>query len=276
MVDDEKRKYFELSTSLRKSILHMIHMAGSGHCGGSLSVLEILIALYFSVMNIDAKNPKDPNRDRCVLSKGHAAPALYAVLAKKGFFPEEELRNLRKIGSPLQGHPDMKKTPGVEVSSGSLGMGLSYGLGEALAAKLDRLQYYVYVVCGCGELDEGQNWEAMMAAAKYKADNLILLVDYNKVQLDGDNEAVMPMEVLSDKIRSFNWEVFECDGHDVENIVETITMAKHIKEKPIAVLCHTVKGKGVSFMENTNEWHGKTLPKAEYDTAIAEIDGRIM
>ena len=129
---------------------------------------------------------------------------------------------------------------------------------------------------GCGELDEGQNWEAMMAAAKYKADNLILLVDYNKVQLDGDNEAVMPMEVLSDKIRSFNWEVFECDGHDVENIVETITMAKHIKEKPIAVLCHTVKGKGVSFMENTNEWHGKTLPKAEYDTAIAEIDGRIM
>ena len=276
MVDDEKRKYFELSKSLRKSILRMIHMAGSGHCGGSLSVLEILIALYFSVMNINAGNPKDPDRDRCVLSKGHAAPALYAVLAKKGFFPEEELRNLRKVGSPLQGHPDMKKTPGVEVSSGSLGMGLSYGLGEALAAKLDRLQYYVYVVCGCGELDEGQNWEAMMAAAKYKADNLILLVDYNKVQLDGDNEAVMPMEVLSDKIRSFNWEVFECDGHDVESIIETITMAKHIKGKPIAVLCHTVKGKGVSFMENTNEWHGKTLPKAEYDTAIAEIDGRIM
>lgn len=276
MIDYEKRKYFELSKSLRKSILYMIHMAGSGHCGGSLSVLEILIALYFSAMNIDAKNPKDTNRDRCILSKGHAAPALYAVLAKKGFFPEEELHNLRKIGSSLQGHPDMKKTPGVEVSSGSLGMGLSYGLGEALAAKLDMLKYYVYVVCGCGELDEGQNWEAMMAAAKYKADNLILLIDYNKVQLDGNNEAVMPMEVLSDKIRSFNWEVFECDGHDVGNIVETINMAKHIKEKPIALICHTVKGKGVSFMENTNEWHGKTLPKAEYDTAVAEIDGSIM
>jgi transketolase len=262
------------AVEMRRKILAMIHAAGSGHCGGSLSVCEILIALYCFEMNIDPKRPRDAKRDRCILSKGHAAPALYAVLSERGFFPADELLDLRKFGSRMQGHPDMKKTPGVDVSSGSLGMGLSYGLGVALAGALDGLEYTTYVVTGCGELNEGQNWEAFMAAAKYKASRLILLVDYNKVQLDGSNDEVMPMESLADKLRAFNWNVLECDGHDVGAIVASIRKAKGRNEGPSAIICHTIKGKGISFMENTNEWHGKALDDEKYREALAELNGR--
>jgi len=263
----------EYALEIRKSILSMIHDAGSGHCGGSLSVCEILIALYRYSMKHDPRNPDDPRRDRCILSKGHAAPALYAILAKEGFFPESELSSLRKFGSRLQGHPDMTKTPGVDVSSGSLGMGLSFALGVALAGMLDELEYSTYVITGCGELDEGQNWEALMAAAKYRASRLILLVDYNKVQLDGRNDEVMPLGDLPGKIRSFGWNVLECDGHDIDAIVGRISAAKSFAAGPSAIICHTIKGKGVPFMEDTFDWHGKTLGDEDYRRAMTALSG---
>ncbi len=261
----------KIAHELRLTLIDMVYKAGSGHCGGSLSICEILSVLYYTELNIDAANPKDPNRDRFVLSKGHAAPALYAILAKKGFFPKGELDKLRKSGSILQGHPDMKKVPGVEMSSGSLGMGISCGIGMALAGRLDSLSYRVYVLTGCGELDEGQNWEAFMAGAKYGLDNLVVIVDYNRVQLDGSNNEIMPLGDLCRKITSFDWNVLECDGHNIPQILEALREAKQKKGRPSAIVIHTVKGKGVSFMEHRHEWHGKPLNDEDYAHAMAEL-----
>jgi len=256
---------------LRITIVEMIHEAGSGHVGGSLSICEILSVLYFSELNVDPRNPRDPQRDRFILSKGHAAPALYAVLAKKGYFPEQHLQTLRKIGSKLQGHPDMNKVPGVDISSGSLGMGISFGIGTALGARLNGLAYRTYVLTGCGELDEGQNWEAFMCAAKYGLDNLAVIVDYNRVQLDGTNEEIMPLAVLGEKIAAFNWNVVECDGHSIPSLLCALESARKAKRIPTAIIANTVKGKGVSFMEHRHEWHGKEIDREACQEALREL-----
>jgi len=270
-MESDMEQLAKIAHELRLTLIDMVYKAGSGHCGGSLSICEILSVLYYTELNIDAANPKDPNRDRFVLSKGHAAPALYAVLARKGFFPKEELDRLRKAGSMLQGHPDMKKVPGVEMSSGSLGMGISCGIGMALAGRLDRLSYRVYVLTGCGELDEGQNWEAFMAGAKYGLDNLVVIVDYNRIQLDGSNDEIMPLGDLCRKIASFDWNVLECDGHNISQVLEVLKKARQEKERPSVIIAHTVKGKGVSFMEHNHQWHGKPLDDESYAHALAEL-----
>lgn len=262
-----------IAQKLRVAIVDMIHEAGSGHAGGSLSLCEILSVLYYTELNVDPDNPRDPKRDRFILSKGHAAPVLYAILARKGFFPEEYLWTLRKIGSKLQGHPDMNKTPGVDISSGSLGMGISFGIGTALAARLDGLSFRTYVVTGCGELDEGQNWEALMCAAKYRLDNLVVIVDYNKVQLDGTNEEIMPLGALERKLAAFNWHVIECDGHSVTGLLKALEDARAIKGAPTVIVANTVKGKGVSFMEHRCEWHGKEISDENHRKALDELKG---
>jgi transketolase len=263
----------QIAHDLRIRIIDMIYKAGSGHPGGSLSICEILTVIYFSELRINAENTKDPDRDRFILSKGHGAPALYAVLAKKGFFPEEELDTLRKIHSRLQGHPDMNKVPGVEISSGSLGMGISFGIGTALGARLNNKSFRTYVLTGCGELDEGQNWEAFLTGAKYKLDNLTVIIDYNRVQLDGTNEEILPLSDLRQKLLSFNWHVIECDGHNITEIIKSLKKAKETKGQPSVIIAYTVKGKGVSFMENRHEWHGKPVNEEEYEQAIQELKG---
>ena len=258
---------------MRIEIIRMIHSAGSGHAGGSLSVCELLSVLYFMELNIDPQHPKKPERDRLILSKGHAAPALYAALALKGFFPVEELGTLRKIGSRLQGHPDMNKLPGIDISSGSLGMGISFGIGTSIAAKMNMLNYRTYVITGDGELDEGQNWEAFMAAPKFMLDNLMVIVDYNKIQLDGSIDDIMPLHDLKQKLKAFNWNVLECDGHNVKDIIQSLCKAKEIKNVPTVLIAHTVKGKGVSFMEHKYEWHGAAIDKKAYEIAMKELGG---
>ncbi len=263
----------DIAHELRVTIVEMIHEAGSGHAGGSLSMCEILSVLYYAELHVDPKNPRDPKRDRLILSKGHGAPALYAILARKGFFPEKDLRTLRKLGSKLQGHPDMKKVPGIDISSGSLGMGISFGIGTALGARLDGLPYRAYVVTGCGELDEGQNWEGLMCAAKYGLDNLAVIVDYNRVQLDGTNEEIMPLAALEAKLAAFNWHVVECDGHSISGLIAALNEARQTKGKPTVIVAHTVKGKGVSFMEHRHEWHGKEIDDDSYEKALGELKG---
>lgn len=258
---------------MRMNVVEMVYQGGSGHLGGSLSVCEILAALYFAELNVDPTQPRDPGRDRLILSKGHAAPALYAALAQRGYFPETELATLRKIGSRLQGHPDMKKTAGIDISSGSLGMGISFGIGIALAARSDRAVFRTYVITGCGELDEGQNWEALMTAVKYRLDNLVVIVDYNRIQLDGSNDQIMPLGDLSRKFQAFDWHVLECDGHNVAQILGSLAQAREIKEQPCVIMAHTIKGRGVSFMENTHEWHGKELNEGDYLRATNELKG---
>ena len=258
---------------LRKHIIRMIFAAQSGHPGGSLSAIDIMTALYFNVMNHKPTEPKWEDRDRFVLSKGHAAPALYACLAESGYFPVEELCTLRQIGSRLQGHPDMRKTPGVEASTGSEGQGLSMGIGMALACKLDRKNYRVYVMLGDGELDCGQIWEAAMSAAFYKVDNLVAVVDRNKLQLDGPTEQIMSLEPLSDKWKSFGWHVIEINGHDFKEILKAFEDAKEVKGKPTVIIAHTVKGKGVSFMEGAVGFHGKAPNKEQHDQAMKELGG---
>jgi transketolase len=256
---------------IRRYIILMTTAAGSGHPGGSLSAADIVTTLYFRVLNIDPKRPDDPERDRFVLSKGHAAPLLYAVLAERGFFPVQELMTLRKLGSRLQGHPDMRKLPGVEMSTGSLGQGLSAANGMALAAKLDGKQYRVYVLLGDGETQEGQIWEAAMAAAHYKLDNVTAFLDYNGLQIDGPVDEVMSLGRVADKWRSFGWHVIEINGHDVNAILGAVEEAHQVKDKPTMVIARTVKGKGVSFMENQVDWHG-TAPKGEKATqALIEL-----
>jgi transketolase len=256
---------------VRNRIIDAIYHAGSGHSGGSLSCVEMLWTLYTEVMNVRPSEPHWPDRDRLVLSKGHAAPALYTILAEKGFFGVDMLSTLRKAGSPLQGHPDMRKVPGVDMSSGSLGMGISAGIGMALAARLGHRAYRVYVVVGDGELQEGQNWEALMAAHKYRLANLTVIVDRNGVQLDGPTDVIMPMLDIGAKVRTFGWEVAECDGHDCESVLQALTWARRADGQPRAIVASTVKGKGVSFMEGESAWHGKPIEPEHYATAKREL-----
>lgn len=257
---------------LRKDIITMIYQAASGHPGGALSVLDILIVLYYIIMKVDPKNYLDPERDRLVLSKGHACPALYAVLADRGFFPPGWLDAFRKIDSPLQGHPDMRKVPGVEMSTGSLGQGLSAANGMALAARLDDSRRRVYVILGDGEIQEGQVWEAAMTAAHYRLDNLTAFLDYNGLQIDGWIRDVKSPEPVVEKWRSFGWHVLEVDGHDYTSLLETVGRARLHKGAPTMIVAHTVKGKGISFMENQMDWHGRAPNKAEYAQALAELE----
>lgn len=268
----EIKELAQKAKHIRQNIVRMLTEAGSGHPGGSLSSADILTVLYFDEMRIDPKAPKMPSRDRFVLSKGHAAPVLYATLAERGFFPEDELWKLRKTGQMLQGHPDMKHTPGVDMSTGSLGQGLSAANGMALAAKLDKADHRVYALAGDGELQEGQIWEAAMSAAHYKLDNLILFVDHNGLQIDGSNDEVMTVNSIPDKFRAFGWNVQQINGHDIGAIKEALAAAKTVKGKPSVIVCETVKGKGVSFMENQVGWHGKAPSKEQCEQAIKELE----
>jgi len=262
----------KIAKEIRKDVLLMTTKARSGHPGGSLSAADIITALYFHHLRHDPKNPQWEDRDRFVLSKGHVCPALYAALARCGYFPREALWTLRKVGSILQGHPDMKKTPGVEASTGSLGQGLSIGIGMALAAKLDKKDYRVYVLLGDGELDEGQVWEAAMAAAHYKIDNLTAIVDLNGLQLDGFTKDVMSLDPVADKWRAFGWHVIEINGHNMKEILDALDEAEKIKQKPTVIIAHTIKGKGVSFMENQVQYHGKPLTEEQLEKALKELE----
>ncbi|MCD5414680.1 MAG: transketolase [Clostridiales bacterium] len=262
----------EKANAIRKNIITMLNKSGSGHPGGSLSAVEILTALYFSEMKVDSKNPNWDKRDRFVLSKGHAAPVLYATLAEKGFFPKEELLKLRQVNSMLQGHPDMKGTPGVDMSTGSLGQGFSASCGMALANKLDRNEIRTYVLLGDGEVQEGIVWETAMAASHYKLDNLVAILDFNGLQIDGSNDSVMSVQPLADKFKAFGWNVIEIDGHDYGEIIKAFNAAKTIKERPTMTLAYTIKGKGISFMEDKSGWHGKAPNEEETKVALAELE----
>ena len=272
---DNCKKYSDIANTLRIDIIKMLEKSKSGHPGGSLSACEILTALYFKEMNIDPKNPKKDDRDRFVLSKGHGAPVLYAALAEKGYFPKEELSSLRKIDSMLQGHPDMKGTPGVDMTTGSLGQGLSAANGMALASKLDNKDYRVYALLGDGEVQEGIIWEAAMFAAHYKLDNLTVFLDHNGLQIDGRNEDVMNIEPIDEKFKAFGWHTISIDGHDFQEIFNAIDQAKKVEEKPTIIIAKTIKGKGVSFMENQVGWHGNAPSKEEAEKAIKELGGGI-
>ena len=257
---------------IRKGIIEAVYNGKSGHPGGSLSISDIITVLYFHEMNIDSENPKDENRDRLVLSKGHCAPALYSALAEKGFFSTEELQKLRNIESRLQGHPDMKKIPGVDMTTGSLGQGLSAANGMAIAGKLNNKDYRVYCILGDGEIEEGQIWEAAMASNKYKLDNLCVIVDNNNLQIDGTIEEVMSSYPIDEKFKSFGFQIINIDGHDIEEIIKAFEVAKNIKEKPTCIIAKTIKGKGISFMENKVEWHGKAPNEEQYIQAINELE----
>jgi transketolase len=256
---------------LRQDVIRMTHAARSGHPGGALSAADVVTALYFKVLRLDPSRPDWPDRDRFVLSKGHACPLWYAALAERGYFPVDELLTLRRIDGRLQGHPDMTKTPGVDITTGSLGQGLSAGVGMALGLRLDRRPSRVYVILGDGELNEGQVWEAAMAAAKYRLDNLTAVVDYNNLQLDGWCDEIMPLEPLADKWRAFNWEVIEIDGHAMTEILEAFARAARVKGRPTVIIAHTVKGKGVSFMEDQRDWHDKAPDDEEFRLAMHEL-----
>ncbi|NLN48963.1 MAG: transketolase [Clostridiales bacterium] len=258
--------------NIRKSIINMLTEAKSGHPGGSLSGVEILTYLYFKEMNIDPEEQYKSDRDRFVLSKGHGAPLLYGTLAERGFFPKEELMKLRKINSMLQGHPDMKDTPGVDMSTGSLGQGLSAANGMALSGKLDKKGYRVYVLIGDGELQEGQIWEAAMTAAHYGLDNITAFIDNNGLQIDGFNKDVMNVEPIKDKWKAFGWHTINIDGHDLEQIENAVEEAKSVKGRPTVIIAKTVKGKGVSFMENIADWHGVAPNKEQSEQALKELE----
>jgi len=258
---------------IRRMVLRMIYKAQSGHLGGSLSAVEILTALLFSEMRIDPENPSWTERDRLVPSKGHCAPAIYAALSLRGIIAPETLDNLRQTGCILQGHPCMKAVPGIDISTGSLGHGLSIGLGMALAAKLKKQDFHVYVLLGDGELDEGQNWEAAMAVSKYKLSNLTAIVDRNRVQLDGPTEDIMPLEPLLDKWQAFNWRALTVDGHNIGAVVAALRKARMEKGAPAVIIANTIKGKGVSFMENSHLWHGKPPNREEFEKAMTELGG---
>ncbi len=261
--------------TVRMGVIEGVFNAKSGHPGGSLSVADILTYLYFDHMNVDPKNPKDENRDRFVLSKGHTAPALYAVLANKGFFPVSEIKNLRKPGAMLQGHPSMNRTPGVDMSTGSLGQGISTAVGMALAGKIDKKDYRVYTVLGDGEIEEGQVWEAAMFAAAKGLDNLCAVVDNNNLQIDGSIAEVNSPYPIPEKFRAFGWNVIEIYGHSFDEIDAAFKAAAEFKGKPIAIIAKTVKGKGVSFMEDQCSWHG-TAPNAEqYEQAMNELKAQL-
>ncbi|RJE47465.1 MULTISPECIES: transketolase [unclassified Dehalobacter] len=263
----------KIACRIRQDIIEMLLKAKSGHPGGSLSAADILAVLYFRIMNIDPANPGWSERDRFVLSKGHAAPVLYAALAEKGYFSREELQHLRQTGHFLQGHPDMKKVPGVDMSTGSLGQGISAAVGMALAGKMDQKTYKVYCLVGDGEMNEGLVWEAAMAAAHYQLDNLIGILDFNGLQIDGATEKVMNSSPLADKWRAFGWNVLEINGHDIQALTDTLEAAKQVQGKPTMIIAKTIKGKGVSFMENQAGWHGNAPSPDQAEAALAELRG---
>ncbi|MFI3209976.1 MAG: transketolase [Peptostreptococcaceae bacterium] len=263
-----------IAVSIRKEIVKMINKSKSGHPGGSLSCTDILTALYFDEMNIDYSNPIKDDRDRFVLSKGHAAPALYATLAEKGFFDKEELSGLRQVGNILQGHPDMKNIPGVDMSTGSLGQGFSAASGMAMASKMDNAPWRVYTILGDGEIQEGLIWEAAMSAAHYKLDNLVAIVDYNGLQIDGETKDVMDLGSVADKFKSFGWNVVEIDGHDFDQIFASLDMARETVNKPTMIVAKTIKGKGVDFMENEAGWHGNAPSNNQLEKALECLGGQ--
>lgn len=271
-VDYEKIR--NAAKNVRIDIIRSIYAAGSGHPGGSLSAVEILTSLYFHKMNIDPENPKKEGRDKFVLSKGHAAPVLYSTLAERGFFPKETLLTLRQIGSILQGHPDMKKVPGVEMSTGSLGQGFSASVGMAIANKLDGNDARVYVLMGDGEMQEGIIWEAAMSAAHYKLDNITAILDYNGLQIDGKNDEVLKINPIDEKWKSFGWNVIKIGGHDIDQILEAFDRAEENTGSPTIIIASTIKGKGVSFMENQAGWHGKAPSEEQLKAALIELGGK--
>lgn len=274
---DEKRvtELSVIANRVRKNALTAVYNAASGHPGGSLSIADVLTLLYFEVMNVDPKNPKMENRDRFVLSKGHTAPALYGVLAERGFIPTEDVATFRHADSYLQGHPDMNKVAGVDMSTGSLGQGVSVAGGMALAAKLDNKDYRVYSILGDGELEEGQVWEQAMFAAHYKLDNFTIFIDNNGLQIDGDITKVMNPTPIDKKFEAFGWHVIVTDAHDFNKLLSAVEEAKATKGQPTAIIMKSTKGKNVSFMENNAGWHGKAPNKEEYEKAIAELDAVI-
>ena len=271
-MDSSEKKQLSLTANrVRQHIIEGTFNAKSGHPGGSLSAADVITYLYFKEMKVDPSNPKWEDRDRFVLSKGHAAPALYGALAVKGFFPEDEIKNLRKPTSFLQGHPDMRKVPGVDMSTGSLGQGVSCAVGMALNGKITGKDYRVYSVLGDGEIQEGQVWEAAMFASHKKLDNLTIFIDNNNLQIDGTMEEVNSPYPIPEKFAAFGWNTVEIDGHDFDQIEDAIAQAKSVKDKPTAVIMHTVKGKGVSFMENQVGWHGVAPNAEQYENAMNEL-----
>ena len=271
----EQSKLLRLSrtaNNVRKNIIEGVYNAGCGHPGGSLSIADIITYLYFEELRVDPKNPKDPKRDRFVLSKGHTAPALYATLAERGFFDKEELKTLRKTASRLQGHPDMKGIPGVDMTTGSLGLGISAACGMALSAKAYGADYRVYTIVGDGESEEGQVWEAAMFAAHYKLDNLVAVIDWNGLQIDGPVTEVMNPTPHDEKLRAFGWHVISINAHDFDAIEAAFAEAKTVKGKPTAIIAKSTKGKGVSYMENSCEWHGQAPKEDLYKVAIADLE----
>lgn len=275
MVQDQLNELKKIACKVRMHIIEGTYNAKSGHPGGSLSVTDMLTYLYFKQMNVDPKNPKMDNRDRFVLSKGHCAPALYGVLAEKGYFPTTEIKNLRKIGAFLQGHPEMKNTPGVDMSTGSLGQGISAACGMALSAKLSNADYRVYAALGDGESQEGEVWEAFMFAAHYKLDNLCIVIDNNGLQIDGPVDEVMSLGDLKAKLSAFGLNVIEIDAHDFNQIEDALNKASATKGKPTVILQKSVKGKGVSFMENQVGWHGAAPNDEQYQTAMNELKAQL-
>ena len=271
MDQSTKRELALKAAQVRLNILEAVHAAKSGHPGGSLSIAELITYLYNKEMKVDPKNPKWADRDRLVLSKGHTAPALYAILAEQGFFPREELKKLRQVDSFLQGHPDMKHTPGVDMTTGSLGLGISAACGMALAAKIDNKDYRTYTILGDGETEEGQVWEAAMFAAHYKLDNLCVIVDWNGLQIDGPIAEVMNPAPHDEKFKAFGFHVISIDAHDFDQIEAALAEARTVKGKPTAIIMTSVKGKGVSFMENQCGWHGNAPNDEQYAQAVAEI-----
>ena len=273
MLDKDKLDFLKKKANdIRKEIVAMVHRANSGHVGGSLGSADLLTALYYHVMRHNPKNPDWEERDRFILSKGHCTPVIYAVLADCGYFPKDDLLTFRRPGSHLQGHPYQPKTPGIDASTGTLGIGISTGVGMALGAKLKKQDQYYYIVCGDGEIQEGQVWEAACFANKYKLDNVIGFVDRNYLQTDGDSEKVMPMDPLAPKWESFGWKTYEINGHDFEEIINTIEKAKS-HDGPVMIIAYTTKGKGVDFMEGEAEWHGKPPSKEDFDKAMMQLNG---
>lgn len=272
MESSKKLELSRIANNIRMSIIEEVYNAKCGHPGGSLSIADVITYLYFEEMNIDPKNPKNQDRDRFVLSKGHTAPALYAALAERGFFPKEDLKTLRKTASYLQGHPDMKGVPGVDMSTGSLGQGISTACGMALSSKLDGAPFRVYTIIGDGESQEGQVWEAAMFAAHYKLDNLVVILDLNGLQIDGSITEVMNPTPHDEKFRAFNWNVVTIDAHNFDEIESALNNAKQTKGKPTVIIAKSTKGKGVSYMENACEWHGQAPKEDLYKVAIADLE----
>ena len=259
------------AVEIRKGIIEAVYCAQSGHPGGSLSIADILTVLYFHEMKIKPEEPNWEDRDRLVLSKGHCSPALYSCLANKGYFPVEDLKTFRKIDSYLQGHPDRNKIPGVDMTTGSLGQGLSAANGMAIAGKMDKKDYRVYCILGDGEIEEGQIWEAAMTSNKYKLDNLCVIIDNNNLQIDGSIEEVMSSYPIDEKFKSFGFQIINIDGHNIQEIMDAFEVAKNVKNKPTCIIAKTIKGKGISFMENRVEWHGKAPTEEQYKIAMKEL-----